>query len=114
MYRNACKIRVVAMLAAVWMLALSSVALAASPISEDGCYKGIRRAGNGKAVEDNGAITRKGVNRFPYQRVKAVEHFPDDIGEWQFVEYGEDFTIQYVDSFPDIKVQFVEHWPGVD
>ncbi len=38
---------------------------------------------------------------------------PDDIGEWQFVDYGEDFTIQYVDSFPDIKIQFVEHWPGV-
>ncbi|WP_255424260.1 hypothetical protein [Mitsuokella sp. AF21-1AC] len=38
---------------------------------------------------------------------------PDDIGEWQFVDYGEDFTIQYVDSFPDIKIQFVEHWPGI-
>jgi hypothetical protein len=30
------------------------------------------------------------------------------------VDYGEDFTIQYVDSFPDIKIEFVEHWPGVE
>lgn len=114
MYWNACKIRVVAMLAAVWMLVLPSVALAASSINKDGYYKGIRLAGKVKIVEYNGDIKVKVVNSFPDLRVKAVEHFPDDIGEWQFVEYGEDFTIQYVDSFPDIKVQFVEHWPGVD
>ena len=114
MYRNACKISVVAMLAAVWMLVLSSVALAASPISEDGCYKGIRLAGKVKVVEYNGDIKVKVVNSFPDLRVKAVEHFPDDIGEWQFVDYGEDFTIQYVESFPDITIKFVEHWPGVE
>lgn len=114
MHRNACKIRVVAMLAAVMMFVLPSVALAASPINKDGCYKGIRLAGKVKVVEYNGDIKVKVVNSFPDLRVKAVEHFPDDIGEWQFVEYGEDFTIQYVDSFPDIKIQFVEHWPGVD
>jgi len=60
------------------------------------------------------SINLQDVSSFPDLRVKAVEHFPDDIGEWQFVDYGEDFTIQYVDSFPDIKIEFVEHWPGVE
>lgn len=108
------RISMVAMLAAILLLALSTVALAASPINKDGYYKGIRLAGKVKVVEYNGDIKVKVVNSFPDLRVKAVEHFPDDIGEWQFVEYGEDFTIQYVDSFPDIKIQSVEHWPGVD
>ena len=106
--------RRVGVLAAVGVVVLSTMALAASPISEDGCYKGIRLAGKVKVVEYNGDIKVKVVNSFPDLRVKAVEHFPDDIGEWQFVGYGGDFTIQYVDSFPDIKIQFVEHWPGVD
>ena len=28
-----------------------------------------------------------------------VESFPDDIGEWKFVESREDFTIQFVYIF---------------
>lgn len=39
------------------------------------------------------------VSSFPDLKVKTVDSFPDDIGEWQFVDYGEDFTIQFVDSF---------------
>lgn len=46
-------------------------------------------------MEYNADIKVKVVSSFPDLRVKAVEHFPDDIGEWQFVDYGEDFTIQY-------------------
>lgn len=105
---------VMAMLTALLLLVLSTVAFAASPINKDGYYKGIRLAGKVKVVEYNADIKVKVVSSFPDLRVKAVEHFPDDIGEWQFVDYGEDFTIQYVDSFPDIKIEFVEHWPGVE
>jgi hypothetical protein len=54
------------------------------------------------------------VDAFPDIRVKTVDAFPDKIGEWQFVEYGEDFTIQFVESFPDIKIKFVDAFPGVD
>jgi hypothetical protein len=39
------RISVVAMLAAVLLLVLSTAALAASPINKDGYYKGIRLAG---------------------------------------------------------------------
>ncbi|SEH43604.1 hypothetical protein [Selenomonas sp. KH1T6] len=31
--------------------------------------------------------------------IRVVESFPDDIGEWKFVESREDFTIQFVDIF---------------
>ena len=102
------------MLCAVMLLTVTMTqAFAASPINQDGYYKGIRLAGKVKVVDYNADIKVKSVSSFPDLRVKAVEHFPDDIGEWQFVDYGEDFTIQYVDSFPDIKIQFVEHWPGI-
>lgn len=87
------RISVVAMLTALLLLVLSTATLAASPINKDGYYKGIRLAGKVKVVEYNGDIKVKVVNSFPDLRVKAVEHFLDDIGEWQFVEYGEDFTI---------------------
>ncbi len=39
------RISVMAMLAAILLLALSTVTLAASPINKDGYYKGIRLAG---------------------------------------------------------------------
>ena len=108
------RISVAAMLAAVLLLVLSTVAVAASPINKDGYYKGLRLAGKVKVVAYNADIKVKVVSSFPDLRVKAVEHFPDDIGEWQFVDYGEDFTIQYVESFPDLTIKVVEHWPGVE
>ena len=65
---------------------------AATVINSDGYYKDIRLAG----------------------KVRVVDSFPDSIGEWQFVSYGEDFTIQFVDSFPDICIRFVHSFPGVE
>ena len=47
------------------------------------------------------------------ERVKAVEHFPDAIGEWQFVDNFADFTIMYVSSFEDLRIQFVTSFPGL-
>lgn len=76
----------------ICLFCVQAVALAATAINSDGYYKGIRLAG----------------------KVRVVDSFPDDIGEWQFVGYGEDFTIQFVDSFPDIRIQFVDSFPGVE
>ena len=73
-----------------------------SAVSAAGYYKGIRLAGKVRVVE-----------HFPDIKVKVVNNFPDEIGEWQFVEHFEDFSIQYVDSFEDIRVQFVTSFPGV-
>ncbi|WP_407397923.1 hypothetical protein [Anaerovibrio sp.] len=56
---------------------------------QDGYYKGIKLCG----------------------RVKVVDSFPDDIGEWKFMKSGEDLTVQFVDSFPDIKIKYVNSFP---
>ena len=84
------------------LLLAGSAAEAAGPINRDGYFKNIRLAGRVRVVDS-----------FPDIKVKAVSSFLDDIGEWQFVDYGEDFTVQFVDSFPDIRIEFVDSFPGV-
>ena len=84
------------------LLLAGSAVEAAGPINRDGYFKNIRLAGRVRVVSS-----------FPDLKVKTVDSFPDDIGEWQFVDYGEDFTIQFVDSFPDIRIEFVDSFPGV-
>ena len=89
-------------LALLFTLFTAPFSFAASAINQDGYFKNIRMAGRVKVVEHFGDV-----------KVKVVSSFPDDIGEWQFVDYGEDFTIEYVDNFPDIRIQFVDSFPGV-
>lgn len=84
------------------LLLAGSAVEAAGPINRDGYFKNIRLAGRVRVVDS-----------FPDLKVQVVSSFPDDIGEWQFVDYGEDFTIQFVDSFPDIRIEFVDSFPGV-
>jgi len=45
-------------------------------------------------------------------KVEIVESFPDDCGQWRYVESFPDVKIQFVDSFPDIKIQLVTSFPG--
>lgn len=74
--------------------------------------KGIKLCGKVKVVERFADLKVQVVKNFPDLKVKKVKNFANDIGEWQFVSHGEDFTIQYVDHFPDLKIKFVEHFPG--
>jgi hypothetical protein len=53
------------------------------------------------------------VDAFPDLKVKIVEAFPDDCGEWQIVVAFPDFKVQIVDAFPDIKIKYVEAFPGL-
>ena len=92
---------------------LSGAALAASAVTPDGYFNGIRLAGKVRVVDSFPDIRVQVVSAFPDLRVQTVDYFPDDIGQWQFVNYGEDFTVQFVDSFPDIRIQFVNSFPGV-
>ena len=86
---------------------------AAGPINSAGYYKDIRLSGRVRIVDPFPDIKVHVTNGFPDLRVKLVDAFPDDIGEWQFVDYGEDFTVQFVDSFGDIEIQFVDAFPGI-
>ena len=102
------------LLTLLFSLFAAPFSFAASPIHQDGYFKNIRMAGRVKVVEHFGDVKVKVVSSFPDLRVKVVSSFPDDIGEWQFVDYGEDFTIEYVDSFPDICIKFVDSFPGIN
>lgn len=96
------------------LLLLGSLTVsAAGPINQDGYFKNIRLAGRVRVVDSFPDIRVQVVSSFPDLNVKSVSSFPDEIGEWQFVDYGEDFTIQFVDSFPDIRIRFVDSFPGV-
>ena len=76
---------------AVFLLS-AAVLSAANPIDKKSCsINGIKLAG----------------------KVKVVKSFPDDCGEWQFVESFPDFTIKYVDSFPDFTIRMTDSFPGV-
>lgn len=105
---------VVAVMTFFFTVALCTPVWAASAVSNDGYYKGIRLCGRVKVVSNFADIKVKIVDSFPDLKVKIVNSFPDDVGEWQFVEYGEDFTVQFVDSFPDIKIKYVDAFPGVN
>ena len=98
---------------ALLVLLMAQTALAASTVSRDGYFRGIKLCGRVKVVTSFPDIKVQVVNSFPDLKVKVVESFPDHIGEWKFVESNEDFKIQFVDSFPDIKIQYVNAFPGV-
>lgn len=96
-------------------LSLLSVIIFSVPLScEAGVThcKGIKLCGKVKVVERFADLKVQVVKNFPDLKVKKVKNFANDVGEWQFVSHGEDFTIQYVDHFPDLKIKFVEHFPG--
>ena len=95
------------------VLSLAASCLAASTVSKDGYFKGIKLCGKVRVVEYNPDIKVQVVSSFPDLNVKVVDHFPDQIGEWQFVEYGEDFTSQFVEHFSDIRIRYVTSFPGV-
>lgn len=92
---------------------LSAVSQAASPVTADGYYKGIRLCGRVKVVQHFGDIRVKVVDHFPDLKVQVTDRFPDRIGQWKFVEHGADFTVQFVDHSPDIKIRYVKSFPGV-
>lgn len=94
--------------------ALSALCAHAANVTPDGYCNGIKLCGRVKVVEHFPDLKVQVVSSFPDLRVKKVQSFPDSIGEWQFVEHGEDFTVQFVDHFPDLTIQYVEAFPGVD
>ena len=106
--------KIIAIFTTLFIFAAIVPATAASVVSRDGYFKGIRLCGKVKIVTSFPDIKVKIVDSFPDLRVKVVDSFPDDIGEWKFVTSGEDFKVQFVESFPDIKIKYVNSFPGVE
>lgn len=101
------------------MLIVSSLCISAAslPSQKDDCtFKGKKLYGKIKFVEyaSNADIKIKIVNNFQDLKVKLVESYADDCGEWQVVEYGEDLKVYVAESYADIKVKFVTSFPGMD
>ncbi len=104
MKRSTSMKKITAIFTVLLLLMRTLPAIAASAINKDGYYKGIKLSGRGKVVEHFADIKVKVVDSFQDLRVKVIESSPDAIGKWEFVESGEDFTVQFVDSLPDIKM----------
>ena len=92
------------------------IAVTTQETQDDDCkFEGKKLYGKIRFVESSGNadVKIKIVNSFPDLKVKLVENFANDCGEWQVVEYGEDLKIYVTESFPDIKVKFVTSFPGM-
>ena len=96
--------KITAIFTGLLLLMRTLPAIAASAINKEGYYKGIKLSGRVKVVEHFADIKVKVVDSFQDLSVKVIESFPDAIGKWEFVESGENFTIQFVDRLPDIKM----------
>lgn len=100
-------------LSALVLSLLCSLTVSARNISSEGYYKNIRLAGRVQVVSSFADLRVQVVQSFPDLKVKPVDSFPDRIGEWQFVDYNPDFTIEFVNHSPDIRIRFVSSFPGV-
>ena len=106
-------LRLSALILSAALLITLAVTAVAAEVTHDGYCKGIWLGGRVKVVEHFADLKVKVVTSFPDLKVKKVSSFADDIGEWQFVVHGKDFTIQFVDSFPDLTIKYVDAFPGV-
>lgn len=87
-------------------------AYAASKVSQQCTYKGIKLNGKVKVVERGGDIKVQVKSSFPDLKVQQVNSFPNKCGQWQYVTSFPDFTVQFVDAFPDITIKYVDAFPG--
>lgn len=104
------------LIALVVMLFVSTVLIVAgntsTPIVDCKC-KGIPLHGQVRVVEAQATFDVRVVESQADLDVRLVDSFPDECGEWQFVENGEDFTVRFVDFGEDFSIRFVEAFPGV-
>ena len=84
-----------------------------SSVPKDCIYKETPLYGKVKVVSFNATFKVKIVSYNADLEVKTVEYAADDCGEWQFVDFGEDFTVQFVDFGEDFTIKFVDYNPGV-
>lgn len=96
------------------MTLLACAALAgAGEIADDCTYNGIPLYGRVQVVEFMADFTLQKVPFRPDLRVQNTVFSPNKCGEWQFVEFMPDFTIQYVEFSPDFTIQMVDFFPGL-
>jgi len=101
----------------VFVVASVCISSSIPQLQDDDCkFKGKKLYGKIRFVEraSEADIKIKIVNNFEDIKVKLMESFADDCGEWEVVEYGEDLKVYVAENFADIKVKFVTSFPGMD
>ena len=91
-------------------LVLALVLCSSSPISDCSCNN-TELFGRVKIVQYNADFKVKVVTYNADLDVQKVERTAKKCGEWQFVEYNEDFTIQLVDYGEDFTIKYVDYNP---
>ena len=91
---------------------LCSQANAQSAVDSQCTAKGIKLYGKVHVVDALADITVQRVSALADLKVKAVDAFPYNCGEWEWVDSLPDFTVQFVDALPDITIEFVDAFPG--
>lgn len=69
--------------------------------------------GKVKVVDYKADFNIKIVDFGQYLDVQRVDNKADECGEWQFVDFGEDFTVRFVDFGEDFSIKYVDYKPGV-
>jgi hypothetical protein len=99
-------------LAIFWLVRIPSVAK--TSFDQISCtYNGKPLYGKVQFVESFADIQAQVVTFSSDLKVKLVNSFADECGEWQLVESFPDLRVKIVESFPDLKIQFVESFAGV-
>ena len=88
--------------------------LGSRKVSADCKCKGKTLKGRVKVVDYDADFRVKVSGHSADLRVKKVDYLYTSIpcGEWRFVDYDADFTVQFVDYDADFTIKFVDNNPG--
>ena len=75
--------------------------------------KGKKLYGKVKIVKYNPTFKVKTVTYSQNLKVKKVKYSANSCGKWEFVKYGEDFSVQFVDYGEDLKIKYVDYGEGM-
>ena len=84
-----------------------------APADVECSVNGIELFGRVHIVEHDADVRVKMVEHFADLNVDPFSTFPNDCGEWQFVEHNADFTIRFVESNADIEIELVQAFAGM-
>ncbi len=97
------------------LLGLTVASVKDKQLGQECSFEDIPLHGEVTFVEYRGQadLSARFVNAYPDVKVQFVHAFPDDRGQWQVVEFGEDFSV-YIDKYHgDLKIQLVNNYPGM-
>ena len=107
--------KLILLLAILPLLGLTSTSSIHNSMQAECAFEDVPLYGKVKFVEYSGQadFSVRFVNAYPDVKVQFVQSFPDNCGEWQVVEFGEDFRVYVDEHYADLKIQLVNNYPGI-